>query len=302
MNLKYYKNKIYNKFLGFKFQANVRKVVPLIKRLSNNKKLSIVDIGAGNRYLNTVLNFDGTAKIIMIDPHKSLKWSVNNLKKKINNKNQVFSYNVAIGNQTQNKELYLSKRPTGSTLINVYKVAKNKKIKIDMNYFSKNKLTIKVYTFYDFLKKFSLPKPDIVKIDVEGLEIQVVESILKCCKPLLIELETNINSPLYGNTFTNIHEILTKANYELKATYPVFERNKNSSNAFLAGITSFPINRSPLRQMDCIYVLKTNDTKKKLAVLIGWGFIFEAFNIYNKISKKITPELRRVINNFFKYY
>jgi hypothetical protein len=161
--------------------------------------------------------------------------------------------------------LYLSKRLTGSTLINVHKVAKNTKIKIDMNYFSKNKLTIQVYTFYDFLKKFSLPKPDIVKIDVEGLEIQVVESILKCCKPLLIELETNINSPLYGNTFTNIHEILTKANYQLKATYPVFERNKNSSNAFLAGNYAFPINRSPLRQMDCIYVLKTNDAKKKIS-------------------------------------
>lgn len=299
MNLQYYKNKFKNKILDFKYKLNAEKVANLIKKLSGTKRLSIFDVGAGNRYLKALLNFDGNAKIIMIDPHKSLEWSVNNLKKKLKNKNEILAYRVAIGKKTQTKQLYLSTRPTGSTLINIHKIAKSKKIKLDMNYFSKNKLTIHVYTFYDFLKKFSLPKPDIVKIDVEGLEIQVVESILKCCKPLIIELETNINSSLYGNTFTNIHKILTKTNYQLKATYPVFE---NHTNPFLSGNYSFPVYRSPLTQMECIYILKTNNTKKKLAALIGWGFIFEAFNLYKKISKKFTPGLRKVINNFFKHY
>jgi FkbM family methyltransferase len=302
MNLKYYKNRINNRILDFKFQLNLKKKNSLIKKISSTEKISIVDIGAGNRYLNTLLNFDGVAKIIMIDPHKSLEWSVNNLRKKLKNKNELLFYKVAIGKKTQNKELYLSNRPTGSTLINIHEISKNKKIKINMNYFSKNKLKIKVYSFYDFLKKFSLPKPNIVKIDVEGLEVQVVESILKCCKPLLIELETNIDSSLYGNTFANIHKILTKANYQLKATYPVYENHENSSNAFLSGNYSFPISRAPLRQMDCIYVLKNNNTKKKLTILIGWGFIFEAFNLYKKISKRFTPEVRKAINNFFKYY
>ena len=301
MNLKNYTNKISNKILDFKFILNAKKIANLIKELLGSHKLSIVDIGAGNRYLKTILNFDGAAKIVMIDPHKSLEWSVNNLKNKLKNKKEVFSYRVAIGRKTQTKELYLSKRPTGSTLVNVHKIAKNKKIMIDMNYFSTNKLSIKVYTFYDFLKKFSLPKPDIVKIDVEGLEIQVIESILKCCKPLLIELETNINSSIYGDTFTTIHKILSKANYQLKAAYPAYDAYANSGNsfkAFLSGNYYYPINRSPLRQMDCIYVLKTNDTKKKLAALIGWGLIFEAADLYNKIFKKITPKLRKVIDNF----
>jgi len=302
MNLKYYKNRINNRILDFKFRLNLNKKISLIKKICSTEKISIVDIGAGNRYLNTLLNFDGVAKIIMIDPHKSLEWSVNNLKKRLKYKNELLFYKIAIGKKTQNQDLYLSNRPTGSTLVNIHEISKNKKIKINMNYFSKNKLTIKVYSFCDFLKKFSLPKPDIVKIDVEGLEIQVIESILKCSKPLLLELETNIDSPLYGNTFTNIHKILTKANYELKATYPVYENHENSSNAFLTGNYSFPINRAPLRQMDCIYVLKNNNTKKKIAILVGWGFMFEAFNLCKKISKKMTPELRKAINNFFNYY
>jgi hypothetical protein len=66
----------------------------------------------------------------------------------------------------------------------------------------------------------------------------------------------------------------------LKATYPVYE---NHANPFLSGNYSFPVYRSPLTQMECIYILKTNNTKKKLAVLIGWGFIFEAFNLYKNI-------------------
>jgi hypothetical protein len=123
MNLQYYKSKFKNKILDFKYKLNAEKVANLVKKLSGTKKLFIFDIGAGNRYLKTLLNFDGTAKIIMVDPHKSLEWSVNNLKKKLKNKNELLAYRVAIGKKTQTKQLYLSTRPTGSTLINIHKIA-----------------------------------------------------------------------------------------------------------------------------------------------------------------------------------
>ena len=38
---------------------------------------------------------------------------------------------------------------------------------------------MQVYNFSDFLKKFKLPKPDIIKIDVEGLEGSSVKFCFK---------------------------------------------------------------------------------------------------------------------------
>ena len=296
MKLTDFINKINRRIHLALFLKNSKKINIIIKNLLKKNLLTIVDIGAGNRYLNNLINFDGAAKIALVDPHKSINWAFNNLRNKLNNKNLLSFYQVGIGTKTKKKELFLSRRPTGSTFINVHKIARQKKIKIDMEYFSKEKIKVNIFSFYDFLKKNLLSKPDIIKIDTEGLEIKVIKSILSCCKPTLIEIETNINSSLYGDTFSSVNKILKESNYQLKAIYPSY---KGSSKPFLEGDYYYPKRRSLLEQVDCIYVRKTSILEKKIAILIGWGFIQEAFELYKKNPTKLKNKCKNKLKDFF---
>jgi FkbM family methyltransferase len=195
--------KISNKIQFLKFLKRSRTNSKIIKRIVK-KKICIIDIGAGHRYLSSLLNFDGSAEIHMIDPHKSLLWSSENLKKIIENKEDVKTYQVGIGAQTMKKVMYMGTRPTASTFLNIFKLSKGKKYELDMKYFSKNKQLVNIFSFKDFLKKFNIKSPSIIKIDVEGMEDIVLNSILKSCRPFLLQIEVNVNSELYNNTFNKM--------------------------------------------------------------------------------------------------
>ena len=91
------------------------------------------------------------------------------------------------------------------------KMQKKNKKKLDSEYFGKkNSKLQKVYSFKDFKKLFFKFNVDIIKIDVEGYEIKIINSILKDTNPLLIEVETNLNNEIYPNSFNEINTKLRK--------------------------------------------------------------------------------------------
>ena len=284
------------------FSLKSKKISLLLRSLiSNNKKLSFLDIGAGNRFLAILLNFDGCANVSMVDPHKSLFWSCDNLKKHLIFKDLVKPYKVGIGKKTTNKTLHIGKKSTGSTFIDIFKIAKDKKIKINMDYFSISKETVKVFKVKDLLTKYKLKKPEIVKIDVEGLEVDVLDSVLNVSKPFLIQLETNINSNLYGNTFNQIHKKFTSLNYNLTTFHPNFNYPEYSSvnKKFINDYYDYPKIRSKIMMVDSIYILKSKNTLREIIMLIGYGFLIEAFQMFNKIEKKIEIKKRKNLKIFF---
>ena len=198
------------------FLLKSKKISLLLRSfLDGDKKISFLDIGAGNRFLAILLNFDGCANVSMVDPHKSLFWSCDNLKKHLIFKDLVKPYKVGIGKKTTNKTLHIGKKSTGSTFIDIFKVSKNKKLKLDMEYFSISKEIVKIFKVKDLLNKYKIKKPEIVKIDVEGLEGEVLDSVLDVSRPFIIQIESNINSDIYGNTFDQIHQKLISLNYNL---------------------------------------------------------------------------------------
>lgn len=272
--------------------------------LGNSKKLSFLDVGAGNRYLAILLNFDGCANISMVDPHKNLFWSYENLKKHLIFKDLIKPYKVGIGKKTTRKTLYIGKKSTGSTFVDIFKIANDKKIKLNMDYFSKSKETVKVFSVKNLLTKYKLKKPEIVKIDVEGLEVDVLDSVLDVSKPFLIQLETNINSALYGNTFNQIHKKLTSLNYNLATFHPNFNYPEYSSinKKILNDYYDYPKIRSRIMMADSIYILKSKNTLREIIMLIGYGFLIEAFQMFNKIEKKIEIKKRKNLKIFFMKY
>jgi FkbM family methyltransferase len=288
-------NRIYKKFNHYNFYLRSKKTAALIREIMNNKKLiSIIDIGAGNRYLKTLLNFDGSAEVTMVDPNKNLEWAIRNLKSNLKYPENVKGFKCGIGDKTGKKNYFLALTSTGSTFVNIY----NNKKKIDENYFGpKNMIKANIYSLKDFIRSFNVKDPDIIKIDVEGFEKKIILSVLKYFRPLIIEVELNNNHPLYGDSFSIIHSKLTHSNYELVTFVP----NYGAVNKpCITGNKENPIYRSTVNQMDCIYVnKKITDSAKKLSIFIGYGLIDNAEIVFKKIKNKI-PKLEKKISIFLE--
>ena len=62
-------------------------------------------------------------------------------------------------------------------------------------------MKIKTYSFSEFKKINSLKNPDIVKIDVEGHETKITNSIIKNFSPLIFQIETNVNNDIFEKSF-----------------------------------------------------------------------------------------------------
>ena len=190
-------------FYGFNFEKEY-KLINLIKK----KDPVIVDIG-GNRgeSIKNFLKYRKDAKIFSFEPKKN---SFNHIKKKYKEKN-IKIFNFGIGNAFNSPTLYTPKiygyefsglSSTDHSNLKFRLEFFFKKIKKNFK-FIKEKIKIKK------LDKLNL-KPDLIKIDTEGSELDVVKSSLKTIKkykPLII-IEFN------HSNFYLIKKILSKLGYK----------------------------------------------------------------------------------------
>ena len=65
-------NRIKKKLKKIRYISKSKKISKFLYKILGNKKIYIVDIGAGHRFLPTLLNFDGVSKIAMVDPNDNL--------------------------------------------------------------------------------------------------------------------------------------------------------------------------------------------------------------------------------------
>ena len=189
--------------MGFNFEIEY-KLVNLLKK----KFPIIIDIG-GNRgeSIKNFLRYNKNIKIFCFEPKKK---SFNYIKKKYKNKN-IKIFNYGIGNQIQSVMLYtptiLGYEFSGLSATDL------KNLKFRLNFFF-NKINKKFKLIKEKIKiqkldRFNL-KPDLIKIDTEGSELDVIKSSLKTIKkykPLIIVEFNHIN-------FLNIKKILIKLNYK----------------------------------------------------------------------------------------
>ena len=84
---------ISNKINRISYISRSKKISLALKKILKSQIIGIVDIGAGQRYLPVLLNFDGISKIAMVDPNKSLDWSAKDFKKIIKYPENIYQYN-----------------------------------------------------------------------------------------------------------------------------------------------------------------------------------------------------------------
>lgn len=278
-------------FLRKIFILKSKKISSLIKKIvKKDFYFYILDVGAGARYLPSVLNFDGVSKIFMIDPNKNLDVSVNNIRKIIKFKNNIIPIKTGIYEKNTTLNYYLSTVPTSSSFINYEKGLKP--------------IKQKVHTFSFIKNKYKIKKIDILKIDVEGLELKIIKKILDFELPLIIEVESNFKNSVFGDTFTSLHNFLSKK-YFLETGFPTYLEDKSKFNShlkpFRIGNYDTPSSRSPLYQMDCYYILrKKSYDLNDILLLIGYGFINEAKKNYLKVHKKLNKNQKESMASLFK--
>tara|TARA_B110000008_G_C16962062_1_gene560553 strand:+ start:916 stop:1827 length:912 start_codon:yes stop_codon:yes gene_type:complete len=301
-----YKFNIKKKIQRSSYILRSRKVSLALKNILLKDRIGIVDIGAGHRYLPILLNFDGIAKIAMVDPNKSLNWSFDNFKKLIRFSNNLFKFKFGISNKTSKIKYYIANTLTGSTFVDVFKIAKKNSKKLDSDYFGKKNFIIQqVYSFKDFRNLFFKYDIDIIKIDVEGLEDKIISSVMKHSSPFLIEVETNLNSEIYPNSFDKINLLLKKNNYKLLTGFPIYARSIKSSknNSFTIGSYDNPVLRAPLEQFECIYIKeKKNYDLKEISILLGYGFLHEVKKIIKLSKIKLSKKKLNLIDDFIKKF
>ena len=203
-------------FYGFNFEKEYR-IIKLVKK----KNPTIVDIG-GNRgeSIKNFLRYKRLSKIFCFEPKKN---SFNHIKKKYKEKN-IKIFNYGIGSNSKNLILYTPKiynyQFSGLSSTNP------SNLKFRLNFFFKN-INKKFRFIKEEIKLKKLDelnlKPDLIKIDTEGSELDVINSSLKTIKkyaPILI-IEFN------HNNFFSIQQKLFKIGY---VSYILKNKNLNTTN------------------------------------------------------------------------
>tara|TARA_B100000900_G_C20551062_1_gene704761 strand:+ start:639 stop:1553 length:915 start_codon:yes stop_codon:yes gene_type:complete len=301
MRLNNIKKRIVRKLKFLKLKKKAEKLSPFFQNLKS-KKFNLFDIGAGQRILPELINFDGFANVYLIDPNKNLDYSYQQLKKYFFDNKSIYKYNTAISDKTSHLNYFESKISTIST----FSLTRSKRNKLSNLYYSKSK-KINVYSFKDFLKIYKLPKPDVIKIDVEGFELKVLQSVISCSSPLIIQIEVNINNSFLSETFYSIQKILYEKGYFFYTMFPSYGNNEFELNQIqnlpkvdLQDIeTNFTKNY--LLQAECYFVKKKSKyTVSDFILFAGFGLSSLCLDKYKKSKKFFNKSSKRNLERIFK--
>lgn len=200
-----------NKF-GFypNLQSQYNKSNLLINSLNYLKKSgfnpeTILDIGANHgTWTRDVLKIFPNSKYYLVEPQGTLEKHISDLKFNRN----VYFYPIGIGGTNGTFEFSINQSDDSSSFrpmdsqIEGYKFVK--KIKVPM------------LTLDSFLNQYSLPIPHLIKIDAEGLDLEVIHganSIFGQTECILIE--ASVHQRAFPNSLLQVMKIMDEKGYEV---------------------------------------------------------------------------------------
>tara|TARA_B100000989_G_scaffold85925_2_gene61682 strand:+ start:7161 stop:7961 length:801 start_codon:yes stop_codon:yes gene_type:complete len=204
--------------LSYKFLIHSGEHYKIIK-LFSKKRIRILDIGGSyGESIKAFRKINRNVRIISFEPKKN---SYFNLKKNFTNYKNIKILNFAIGTKKMKKKIFTPKIYNFS--LNSWSSIKKSNLVYNLkkhckNFFDKFEITEEKIEIKN-LDDFYMFRPDIIKIDVEGNELDVIKSsnkILFNFKPVII-FELNKKNNL-------LESILLKKGYQ----FYVFRKNKLS--------------------------------------------------------------------------
>ena len=186
------------------------------KYLSELDIEKIIDIGAHKgEFLENMLKIEKIKSFYAFEPQKNI---FNELKEKFSKNEKITLFNFAMDKEIANKKLKINKLSMTSSLAEINEKSFYLKIK---NFLTSSKSNfedeyeIQTNTVDKIFKNISLQK-SLLKIDVEGFEMNVIEgSITKLKEIPFVLLENQFGNHYKNNNFKNIIELLSKQNFEI---------------------------------------------------------------------------------------
>ena len=274
----------------------------------DNASLNLLDIGCSSFIPDHFTKYAKLIHYLGCDPDYIGIQNVKSQKYLKNFRSNSF-INVGASNVTKKSLLEVSSKRTGSKIVQGYSKREN--------LFKVNLLETAILQ-----KKFSNGSANLIKIDVEGHELEVVKGANLSCQNLLaVEVECTLNqnnnnlstiiSELENNKFflasikyhnaqtfnlSIFHNKISRNIYRVLSKIPFVKRfNENWTD--LSGKSSFSANKSFLKQIELIFLKKKSHIKnshisKYNNILIIYGFLRHLNNLKGSNLNKF------MINNF----
>lgn len=187
---------IYGLFKGV--AANIE-LLPLIKKI---KKINtLIDVGSNQgQFILLCLKFFPNPTVYSFEPIKEIFERQKNFFKF---KKNFFIFNFGIGNENKNLNFFITNRKDSSSFLTY-----NGSSHYNRDYLLTEKRNIKIRKLDQVLKNKNLIRPILIKIDVQGYELEVLKGskkILSKIDYLLVEVSKN---RMYNNQATE-REIVT---------------------------------------------------------------------------------------------
>lgn len=211
------------KNLGF-YKAYLNGVSPLFE-LSNlikqiNKANTLIDVGSNKgQFCLLAKNFFPYIKIFSFEPQLDELTT----QKKILGKNKIKYYNLALGNEEKIVNFHVTERKDSSSILKP-----NNLIDKNKNYNLSKILKIEFEKLDDILSNKEIVRPSILKLDVQGYELEVLKGsskILDCIDYIITEVSF---IKIYDNQVSNsdLTNFLISKNFRLKSKCNLSRYNK----------------------------------------------------------------------------
>ena len=176
----------------------------------------IIDIGAHKgEFLENMLKIDKVNSFYAFEPQKNI---FNELSEKFSKNDKITLFNFAMDKEITNKKLKINKLSMTSSLAEINEKSFYLKIK---NFLTSSKSNfedeyeIQTNTVDKIFENINLQK-SLLKIDVEGFEISVIEgSQLKLKEIPFVLLENQFGNHYKNNNFKDITKLLSKLNFKI---------------------------------------------------------------------------------------
>ena len=195
--------------------------IEVINLLPKDKINTIIDVGSNKgQFILLSKKFYPNCTIYSIEPITEI---FNKLKKNFENYNKIKFYNLALGNKNTIKKIFITKRQDSSSIL---KPRKN----IHTSYNLINNQKIKIIKSSEILTNHQIKKKILVKIDVQGYEIEVLKGFGKKIKNINYILIEVTKGKIYKKqpSYVEIYKFLKKKNFKQKS-YTKWERLFNSN-------------------------------------------------------------------------
>ena len=228
-------------FLNLLDFINKKKVINFFKKETSNINI-FIDVGAHEGETSNLFSkYLNIKKIYCFEP-SSINYK--KLKKKILKKENIFLFNVGLGERDGEEDFNQLEESSSSTLVELNEKSKYfiKKKKI-LNLFIKKDFknfyqTVNIMKLKNFMHNNSIEYIDILKIDTEGYEMKVIRGAEEKIKNIdYIYFEHHFDDMLKKDyTLSDIHNYLVKNGFEKKIKIKMFFRKsfeyiyKNKNN------------------------------------------------------------------------